>query len=57
MSWDDIDLRHLAHKFSHYDRRALGQTHRVIEIAEEYEVNAVELRDAIFEEKKRLGLE
>jgi len=57
MSWDDLDLRHLAHKFSHYDRRALGRTPRVMEIAEEYEVNAVELRDAIFEEKKRLGLE
>ena len=57
MTWDDIDISHLARKFSYYDRRALGRTPIITEIADEHEVNAVELRDAIFKEKQRLGLE
>ena len=57
MSWDDIDISHLARKFSYYDRRALGRTPIITEIADDHEVNAVELRDAIFKEKQRLGLE
>jgi hypothetical protein len=57
MSWDDIDVSRLARKFSYYDRRALGRTPLVAEIADKHEVNAVELRDAIWAEKQRLGID
>jgi hypothetical protein len=57
MSWDDIDLPHLARRFSYYNRRALAKSAKITDIAEEHEVNAVELRDAIFSEKQRLGLD
>jgi hypothetical protein len=57
MSWDDIDLPHLARRFSYYNRRALAKSPKITDIAEEHEVNAVELRDAIFSEKQRLGLD
>jgi hypothetical protein len=57
MSWDDIDLPHLARRFGYYDRRALAKSAKITQIAQDHEVNAVELRDAIFAEKQRLGLD